>query len=219
MPFPKWLRLPLRKPDVPKTPSPHAAPPGTIEAVVPHQSGPNTSGPNGSGPNSSVLESSGPDNAVRMHIAASDPDFPTKREAAVNAILAAMDRVAEQHGFTKKTKSWAKVGPLGLVSLHLQRSRFGFEAYVNLGFQPLSEDLQGPWAQDPFVRLGRFYPAIPDTANDQDALIYLDVQGDSACLDPAMTILSDRALPWLLAHLTDPDAHAKPFLPGPAPVE
>lgn len=159
------------------------------------------------------------DNGVRMHIAANDPAFPAKREAAVKAITAAMDKVAQAHGLTKKAKSWAKSGPLGTVSMHFQRSRYGFECYINLGFQPLSEASHGPWAQDDFVRLGRFFPTDLTASGEPGALIYLDVHEDAAALTGPMQVLESRALPWLLAHLENPDAWRAPFLTGPAAMD
>jgi hypothetical protein len=155
------------------------------------------------------------DHGVRMHIAAHDPAFPDKREAAVNTILAAIDTVARAHGFTTKAKSWAKEGPLGTVSLHLQRSRYGFECYIHLGFQPNSDEGRGPWAQDDFVRLGRFYPTNILATEEPDALMYLDVVSNAETLNEPMEILANHALPWLMAQLENPEAHALPFLSGP----
>ena len=143
------------------------------------------------------------DNAVRMHIAASDPSFPAKREAAVAAITAAIDTVAAAHGFTTKAQSWAKSGPLGTVTLHLQRSRYGFDCQINLGFQPVCEPETGPWALDDFISPARF---LPDTTTGDGTLIYLDVNDDPSKLATAIAALNDNALPWLLAHLTNPDA-------------
>lgn len=159
------------------------------------------------------------DNGVRMHIAAHDPEFPAKREAAVNTILAAIDAVAQAHGFTKKAKSWAKSGDLGTVSIHLQRSRYGFDCHINLGFQPKSEESHGPWSQDDFVPLGRFFPADTTTTGEPGTLAYLDVIEDDTILSHHIQVLNDQALPWLLAHLTEAEAHSQPFLPGPTPVE
>lgn len=154
-----------------------------------------------------------PDNAVRMHIAASDPAFPAKREAAVSAITAAIDTVAAAHGFTKKAKSWAKDGPLGTVTLHLQRSRYGFDCQINLGFQPASDIVTGPWVQDDFVPLGRFLP--DDAASDAEGtLIYLDIYDDPSSLATTMHALDHNALPWLLAHLTNPQAATMPTAPA-----
>lgn len=163
------------------------------------------------------------DNGVRMHIAAQDPEFPTKREAAITTIIKAIDVVAQTHGFTKKPQSWAKTGDLGTVSIHLQRSRYGFDCHINLGFQPLAEGRFGPWEQDDFVPLGGFFPSDatgsdigPDTGpdigvDDTGTLTYLDVYEDADSLEIPMQVLSDQALPWLLAHLTNPNAHSLPF--------
>ncbi|QCO55975.1 hypothetical protein EOK75_09620 [Pseudorhodobacter turbinis] len=155
----------------------------------------------------------GVDNAVRMHIAASDPDFPAKREAAVSAVIAAIDEVALHHGFDKKPKSWAKKGALGLVSIHLQRSRFGFYCQINLGFQPASHRAEGPWAQDDFVLLGLFFPPDPSLMEERGTITYLDIFKDEASLAPTMRVLDDLALPWLVAHLTDVEAHNRPMRP------
>ena len=145
------------------------------------------------------------DNGVRMHIAASDPSFPAKREVAVATITAAIDAVAAVHGFTKKPKSWAKAGPLGTVTLHLLRNRYGFDCQINLGFQPISEHPAGPWAEDDFVPLARFLP-INSVSDNEGSIIYLDINDDPSCLTAAITALDHNALPWLLAHLTNPDA-------------
>jgi hypothetical protein len=149
------------------------------------------------------------DNGVRMHIAAHDPAFPAKREAAVASIIAAIDAVASAHGFAKKAKSWAKTGALGTVSIHLQRSPYGFDCNINLGFQPVNDLGIGPWAQDDFIALDHFCPAGATAT-----LTYLDVHGDAEHLAQVMRQLSN-ALPWLSAHLTDPDAPNQPMQQGP----
>ncbi|WP_050527474.1 DUF4304 domain-containing protein [Pseudorhodobacter aquimaris] len=144
------------------------------------------------------------DNAIRMHIAASDPDFPAKREAAVSAIIAAIDGVAQQHGFSQKPKSWAKEGALGLVSIHVQRSRFGFDCQINLGFQPRSQRLEGPWAEDGFVSLGQFFPQDGPIEEEGGIITYLDVYRDAASLMPIMRILEGHALPGFWPILSMP---------------
>ncbi|WP_050521857.1 DUF4304 domain-containing protein [Pseudorhodobacter wandonensis] len=157
------------------------------------------------------------DNGVRMHIAAHDPAFPAKREAAVGIIVAGIDAVAQAHGFDKKAKSWAKSGDLGTVSIHLQRSRFGFDCQVNLGFQSLDSNTSGPWAQDDFVPLERFLLLDVAASEPLALLTYLDVYEDPTILAKSMRILSEDALPWLLAHLTDPNASTQPMPQRAAP--
>jgi hypothetical protein len=146
-----------------------------------------------------------------MHIAAHDPAFPAKRETAVAAITMAIDRVAQAHGFTKKPKSWAKTGAFGTVSLHLQRSRYGFDCSINLGFQPLDGVLHGPWALDDLIPLGRFYPPSAGCSDAAGTLVYLDVLEQADSLDHPIAILTHQAMPWLLAHLTQADAPNRPL--------
>lgn len=153
------------------------------------------------------------DNSVRMHIAAHDPAFPAKRAAALDSIIAAIDAVALAHGFTKKAKSWAKTGELGTVSIHLQRSPYGFDCHIDLGFQPLNDQAGGPWAQDDFVALDQFIGAADPGAGASGTLIYLDVHDDVENLENTMQVLSEQALPWLSAHLTDPSAHNQSMRP------
>jgi len=192
MPFLTWLRALFSGPA-------HAARPPTAPPPTAHD----------------LPNSLQPDNGVRMHIAAHDPEFPTKRDRAFETISAAIDAVALAHDFTKKPMSWAKTGDLGTVSIHLQRSRYGFDCHINLGFQPLDESADGPWAQDDFVPLGRFYPPNPASVDEPGTIAYLDVHTDAGSLDQPMTILNAQALPWLVAHLTNPAAAKMPFLPGP----
>lgn len=156
-----------------------------------------------------VAEVEAIDNGVRMHLAAHDPAFPAKREAAVDSIVAAIDAVALAHGFTKKAKSWAKTGALGTVSIHLQRSLYGFDCHINLGFQPLNDVAIGPWVLDDFVALEHFCPEA--VAGTSGTLTYLDVHANAANLAETMRVLSEQALPWLSAHLTDPNAPNQPM--------
>lgn len=211
MPFPSWLRALL-----PRRP---AHPTGPVAGEQPLRDGaPTDSGASDDASNAIHAGGAAADTGVRMHIAAHDPDFPAKREAAVLRITAALDAVAAAHGFTKKPKSWAKSGPLGTVSLHLQRSRFGFDCMIELGFQPSDAAPQnsaqnadqsapsGPWAHEDFIPLGRFYPPALASLDSTGTLIYLDVLNEADALHQPMAVLSDHALPWLLAHLTNADA-------------
>ncbi|MGL4311674.1 MAG: DUF4304 domain-containing protein [Paracoccaceae bacterium] len=142
-----------------------------------------------------------PDQGARIHRAAHDPEFAQKREAAINAITAAIDAVAEKHGFTRKAKSWAKDGPAGRVSIQLQRSRYGWECHVNLSLDRTDEQRDGIWAHDDFVGLGEFYTPGEGQGTEQGAIYYLDVHEDPAALDLPIQVLDQRALPWLQGQL------------------
>lgn len=145
------------------------------------------------------------DHGARIHRAAHDPEFPKKREAAIEAITAAIDAMAEKHGFTRKAKSWAKDGPAGRVSIQLQRSRYGWECHVNLSLDRKDGQREGVCAHDDFVGLGEFYAPGEGQAPEPGVIYYLDVHEDPAALDLPMQVLDQRALPWLLGQL---DGHA-----------
>jgi hypothetical protein len=149
-----------------------------------------------------------PDPGVRIHRAAHDPAFPAKREAAIAALTAGIDSAALAVGFEAKPQSWAKTGPLGTVSLHIQRSRYGFDCEVNLGFTPAVGDAKGPWEEEGRIPLGWFYGKEPAP------MIYLDIIETPETLQTALRALQTVALPWLVAHLTDPEAAHRP--PSPA---
>jgi hypothetical protein len=143
-----------------------------------------------------------PDPDARIHIAAHDPDFPRKREAAVLAICAAIDRVAAPSGYACRGTTWSRASVRGTTAVNLQRSRYGFEAYLNLRFLPADGiDLAAtPWAQDDDIRIASFYLPDENVAAEPGVIFYLDVHEDPASLDQVMRILATRALPWLDAH-------------------
>lgn len=145
------------------------------------------------------------DPGVRIHRAAHDPDFPAKRDQAYQTLRGAISTVAEAQGFTAKAQSWMKQGPLGVATLHIQRSRYGFECYINLGFQPNEDAPHGIWENEDHIPLGRFYPPEADATVEPGTLIYLDIFENPAALDKPMEILSTKALPWLQEYLTNQD--------------
>ena len=139
-----------------------------------------------------------PDTSHRIHIAANDPAFAQKREAAVRVICDAIGAVAEPMGYTQTGTTWTRETPAGKTAIHLQRSRYGFDAQINLRFVTPDGDLPDDpiWQQGDDIDLGQFYDAGTGTG----LLSYLDVHENSACLTQPMEILRNRALPWLDAH-------------------
>ena len=142
------------------------------------------------------------DTSTRIHIAASDPTFPAKREAAVALICAAITTIATPFGYTQTGTNWARSTHAGRSVINLQRSRYGWDCCINLRF--LAPDGTYPansaWLTDDDIRIDRFYLPTEGHSTDKGVLIYLDVQADPASLDQPMQILRDRALPWLDAH-------------------
>ena len=143
-----------------------------------------------------------PDTSHRIHIAASDPAFPAKREAAVALICQAITAIAAPMGYTRKGTTWSRETKRGKSAIHLQRSRYGFTAYINLRFvTPDGNSLNsGVWAQDDDIRIQRFYLPTESIGLEDGVLTYLDVSETPDCLIEPMHILASRALPWLDAH-------------------
>ena len=143
-----------------------------------------------------------PDQSHRIHIAANDPAFPAKREAAVKLICQAITDVATPMGYTRKGTTWARTTKRGKSAIHLQRSSYGFVAYINLRFvTPDGNSLNsGVWAQDDDIRIQRFYLPTESIGLEDGVLTYLDVSETPDCLIEPMHILASRALPWLDAH-------------------
>jgi hypothetical protein len=142
-----------------------------------------------------------PDTSHRIHIAANDPAFAAKREAAVLVICEAISAMALPMGYTQKGTTWSRETARGKTAINLQRSRFGFDAYINLRFVTPAGDLPDDpvWQQGDDIRLDRF---CRDNEGD-GVLSYLDVSENQDCLTQPMKILRERALPWLDAHHQD----------------
>jgi hypothetical protein len=147
-----------------------------------------------------------PDNSARIHIAANDPAFAAKREAAVTIICAAIDDAIVSFGYTRKGTTWARETPRGRTAVNLQRSRYGFEAYLNLRFitPDGSYPTTGIWAQDEDIRIANFYSPIEGRGPEKGVIYYLDVHEDPSSLNQPIHILKTRALPWLDAHHSAP---------------
>ena len=157
-----------------------------------------------------------PDQSHRIHIAANDPAFAAKREAAVALICQAITDIATPVGYTRKGTTWARTTPHGTSAIHLQRSRYGFTADITLRFlTPDGTSLtHGVWAQDDDICIDRFFVAHDATGAADGQFTYLDIIENPACLDRLMHILATRALPWLDAHAAEPPPNIADFLPN-----
>ena len=198
MPLPRWLHSLIQ----PKPTTAVAPPP------------PRGEGWGGGLPQTTPDTATPPDTSHRIHIAASDPAFPAKREAAVALICDAITDIATPLGYTRKGTTWTRTTPMGRTAINLQRSSYGFVAYINLRF--LRPDgtppTTGLWVMDDSIRLQKFYLPPEHSGAEDGVLTYLDVQGDPASLDLPMHILKTRALPWLDAHHTANSPEIEDFL-------
>ena len=131
------------------------------------------------------------DNSHRIHIAANDPGFPAKREAAVALICAAITDIATPVGYTCKGTTWSRTTPQGRSAINLQRSRYGFTASITLRFllPDGTSPTEGIWAQDDDITLQNFTDATdgPDLAN----IAYIEIIENPASLDRPMHILAN----------------------------
>jgi hypothetical protein len=147
------------------------------------------------------VQDDSPDPGVRIHLAAHDPEFPAKRDAALALLRDAVRAVMARHGFTEKPQSWVREGPQGRAAIAVFPSRYGFEAEIRLSFLATDGEAQGVWAEEGHLTLDAFgAPA---------ALIYLDVLDQPEVLAATLQVLEVRALPWLIGHL---DASGGPIL-------
>jgi hypothetical protein len=139
-----------------------------------------------------------PDTSHRIHMAANDPAFAQKREAAVQIIADAIAAVVLPLGYAQTGLTWARETAAGKTAVHLQRSRYGFDASIILRFVTPTGDLpdDAVWQAGDDIGLDRF--AAPGM--DAGVLIYLDVLENPGSLDRPMATLRNHALPWLDAH-------------------
>ncbi|AZL59313.1 hypothetical protein EI545_10920 [Tabrizicola piscis] len=136
------------------------------------------------------------DLAARKYTAAHDPAFPQQREAAYQAIVAALDAALVPQGYGLKGSTWTRVSPAGKSAVHLQRSRYGWEVQIVLRFlTPEGDPPDHPdWDDGEDMTLVRFGGG---GGEDPGRLAFLDVLEKPAQLDRTIDILLAEALPWL----------------------
>jgi hypothetical protein len=142
------------------------------------------------------------DDSHRIHIAASDPAFPAKREAAFALICAAIDGIAAPMRYTRKGTTWSRSSPQGRTIINLHRNQYGWYAEINLRLiLPNGEAATvGAWADGGELDLGQFCKPGDARSAQPGRLAYVDISDDPTTLDAVMTVLRTRALPWLDAH-------------------
>ncbi|MCU0827874.1 MAG: hypothetical protein MUE52_10805 [Tabrizicola sp.] len=136
------------------------------------------------------------DLAARKYAAANDPAFPARREEAFAAILAALQSVLEPEGYVLKGSTFSRSTPGGKSAVHLQRSRYGWDAQIVLRFVTPDGDASNhpDWPEDEDLTLWHF---APDQPRDPGTLAFVDVIDRPSTLSTALEILTQTALPWL----------------------
>ena len=138
------------------------------------------------------------DLAARQHAAANDPAFPERREVAYGQIVAALDVALAPLGYALKGSTWSRSSSAGKSAVHLQRSRYGWEAQILLRFvTPTGEPPDHPdWDGDEDMTMVRFGGG---GGEDPGRLAFLDVLEKPGHLTRSIDILVTKALPWLEA--------------------
>jgi hypothetical protein len=138
------------------------------------------------------------DLAARKYAAAHDPAFPAQREEAHAAILAALLVALDPLGYALKGNTFSRTTPQGKSAVHLQRSRYGWDAQIVLRFVTAegAPPNHPDWPKDNDLTLWDFADELP---SDPGTLAFVDVLDDSATLTRALDLLITRALPWLEA--------------------
>ena len=120
-----------------------------------------------------------------------DPAYPKKRDKIAALIRKEMDLRLTPLGFQRAGGVWQRKGWWYDLSVDLQRSSYGYDAWINLTATPR---LDGRAVQR---RLGDFYPGPPHS-EEPGRLTYQALIEDPGLLIDPMQVLTDHALPWLI---------------------
>ena len=139
-----------------------------------------------------------PDLSARKHLAGSDPAFPARREEAWARIVAALDGLLAPAGYTLAKATWSRVTEQGKSAVHLQRNRYGWDVQILLRFVTPDGDIPDhpDWPGGEDVTLAAFFE---QAISDPGTLAFIDVLDRPECLDLAIEILREQALPWFEA--------------------
>lgn len=135
------------------------------------------------------------DLSARKHLAANDPAFPARREEAWGRIVAALDGVLGPAGYGLSGTTWRRATAAGKSAVHLQRNRYGWDVQIILRFvTPSGEVPDHPdWPGGEDVTLAEFFERAE---HDPGTLAFVDVLDHPECLNLAVDILREQALPW-----------------------
>lgn len=136
------------------------------------------------------------DLAARKHTAAHDPAFPERRERAFAAILQALEGALLPQGYALKGTTFSRTSAQGRSAVHLQRSRYGWDAQILLRFVTPDGDRSNhpDWPEEEDLTLWHF---VPDLPCDPGTLAFVDILDAPETLTRALDLLTARALPWL----------------------
>jgi hypothetical protein len=123
------------------------------------------------------------------------------RTAAKKRIKQRISEVVRPFDFkqTKKGTGWVIVTRLKIRGIYLQPSQSGDRLYFNLSKQYRFSLLQMLTMKLEIKRLGHFHDTPYDQVGEPGSLYYYDIEQSSQYVDEAMTVLVEKAIPWLLS--------------------
>jgi Domain of unknown function (DUF4304) len=132
------------------------------------------------------------------------PDLKTIRKRVVKTLVADLEATLEPLGYERKGTEWRKASKFGRSILQLQKSRYGFCLYINVGRLPrfvLLPRTSMSGTPDGFVltRFQSFCPELSQIDHENDSLHYVKLHEDAAFRDAVVTIVRSRLVPWIEA--------------------
>lgn len=130
------------------------------------------------------------------------PNLKSMRNDVVNSLTADIDALLKPLGYEKTGLEWRKTSFCGMSLLQIQRSRYGFGLFINVGRLarggPVPTYPAGtfrPW----FVleRPSKFCPELRKRGCHIDELYYLRLHEDPAFRNAILTVVRQRMIPWL----------------------
>jgi hypothetical protein len=129
------------------------------------------------------------------------PDMAKQREVAVKAYADRLDSLLKPAGFTCRKTIWTRALGQGQAKVNLHRDRNGFICTVRLTYSGPRRAIRAEGPGEAW--LGSFYGCGVESETDGGSVGWIDyslILKDPSRLDLPLTILQDRALPWLLTH-------------------
>lgn len=143
------------------------------------------------------------------------PDFPGLRRRVVADLHREIGGIPRPLGHVRKGRLWVRQSLLAVTYLEVQRCRYGFGCFLDVGCEPRLLGLGGPvpsYREGTCCRIGRFTGSARE-AGRLDALLYVNLEPGSPLRQEIEQLLRERVLPFLRS------CH-KPFgrVTGPPPL-
>src|SRR5262245_29334865 len=132
------------------------------------------------------------------------PDLKAIRAKVFKTLVAEFDATLRPLGYDRTGTEWRKASKFGRSILQLQKSRYGFNLYINVGRLPrfvLIPRTGMSGTRDGFVlaRFQDFCPELPQRDYENDSLYYVKLHENAAFRDAVITIVRSRLVPWIEA--------------------